>query len=251
MCEHVSYFPPRRPHPHRRRPRRRGPGSGAEGRRPARRRAVLGRGSQPARPKGATLPAAGQAPHFPVHERRAVARRHVRSQARSCTSTPARGCPIRESRRPETPRRKDPPLALQAPQTRPIRHRGDRPVPRNGRAHRRHLCHPLDAHRHREPRARPLVHEQRQHAADPAQHGLLADLRTRLRKPKPARLHRAVPRQARRWPAVVEQQFSARHLPRHAHQQLVDRPPQDHPQRSQRIPFERRAAPAARFAAGR
>ena len=96
--------------------------------------------------------------------------------------------------------------------------------PEVGRLHRRPLRHPLDAHRQPQPRAGPAPDELGQHAADPAEPGLVADLRPGHREPEPARLRRPLPRQAGRRPAALEQQLPARRLPGHAHQQPDDRP---------------------------
>ncbi len=76
-------------------------------------------------------------------------------------------------------------------------------------------------------------------AADPAVDGVVAAIRPRHREPEPARLRRLLPRQARRRPAAVEQQLPARHLPGHAHQQLVDRPEEGHSARQQFRPRPR------------
>ena len=62
-----------------------------------------------------------------------------------------------------------------------------------------------------------------QHAADPAEPGLVADLRPGHREPEPARLRRPLPGQAGRRPAALEQQLPAGHLPGDAHQQQDDR----------------------------
>ncbi len=64
----------------------------------------------------------------------------------------------------------------------------------DGRAHRRHLRHPLDARRRAEPRAVADADELRRRAAAAAEHGLVGHLRPGHREPEPARLHRHVPR---------------------------------------------------------
>ena len=87
--------------------------------------------------------------------------------------------------------------------------------------------------------------ELRRDAADPAEHGLVADLRPGHREPEPARLRRPLPRQAGRRPAALEQQLPARHLPGHAHQQRVDRPEDADPQRRQPLPDAGRASAAS------
>ncbi len=116
------------------------------------------------------------------------------------------------------------------------RHRGERALPARCRLHRRHLRAPLDVHRQPESRAVAVDDELGQHAADPAEPGLVADLRPGHGEPEPAGLRGALPRQAGRRPAVVEQQLPAWHLPGHAHQQPVDRPRPDHPRRHQPPP---------------
>ena len=64
--------------------------------------------------------------------------------------------------------------------------------------HRRHLRHPLDARRRAQSRAVADADELRRRPADPAQHGLVGDLRPGQREPEPARLHRHVPRRLSR-----------------------------------------------------
>ncbi len=127
-------------------------------------------------------------------------------------------------------------LAVLGPAARPERHRGDRALPARRRLHRRDLRDPLDVHRQPEPRAVALDDELGQHAADPAQPGLVADLRPGYREPEPARLRRPLSRQAGRRPAVVEQQLPARHLPGDAHPQSNDRSGPDHSRRHQPPP---------------
>jgi len=70
--------------------------------------------------------------------------------------------------------------------------------------------HPaLAVDRQSQSRAGPVDDELGQHAADPAEHGLVAHLRAGQRQPEPARLRRPLSRQAGRRPAAVGQQLPA------------------------------------------
>ena len=150
-------------------------------------------GRQPARAEEAALPGQGEARHPPLHQRRAVARRYVRPQAGCSTKYAGKPLPMHEPADRAQDRRRVP-LAVQVPEVRPERHRGQRAVRAHRRAHRRHLRHPLDARRRAEPRAVAAADELRRAAADPAEHGLVGHLRPGHREPEPARLRRHVPR---------------------------------------------------------
>ena len=141
----------------------------------------------------AALPGQGEARHPPVHERRAVAGRHVRPQADARRSTPARRCPAEPAAPSARPGRR----CRRRSSSRSTARAASRSAscfPHVGRAHRRHLRHPLDARRRAQPRAVAAADELRRGPADPAEHGLVGDLRPGHREPEPARLHRHVPR---------------------------------------------------------
>ena len=133
-------------------------------------------GGNPLLPRTPHFPGQGQARHPPVHERRAVARRHVRPQAGAQRSTPARRCPAAHlaTERPTGAALR---LAVQVPQVRPERHRGQRAVSARRPVDRRHRRDPLDARRRAQPRAVAAAHELRRRPADSAQPRLVAHLR--------------------------------------------------------------------------
>ena len=171
--------------------RRPGPGrigssSAGTGRRPKLR-------SNPLAPRAPQFPGQGQAGHPPVHERRPVARRHVRPQAA------ADEVPRQAAARPEPAA----PSARPAPRsarrsssgsTARAASRSASSSPARAECMRRHLRDPLDARRRAQPRAVADADELRRGPAGPAQHGLVGDLRPGHREPEPARLHRHVPR---------------------------------------------------------
>ncbi len=190
----------------------------------------------------AAFPRAGEAGDLPVHERRAVARRHLRPQAGAGEVRRPGPAGLDHDGPPQG--RQDDALAVRRAAARRERHRGVRPLPARRRLHRRHLRAPLAVHGQPESRAVAADDELGQHAADPAEPGLVADLRPGHREPEPARLRGALPGQAGRRPAVVEQQLPARHLPGHAHPQQRHRPGPDHPRRHQPPPAPRGAARA-------
>ena len=164
------------------------PGSSADRRRPGpgrRRRGGVGPAQSAGRP-AAALPRAGEAGDLPVHERRPVARRHLRPQAGA--GEVRRPGPAGLGRRPAAARRgKIMPSPFAARPHGAERHRGHRALPARRRLHRRHLRAPLDVHRQPEPRAVAADDELGQHAADPAQPRLVADLRPGDGEPEPAR----------------------------------------------------------------
>ncbi len=179
----------------------------------------LARGSpalSPLAPKEAALSRQGQARHPPVHERRPVARRYLRSQAVAGRSTPASRCRARTcapNARPAPRFRR-----RSSSEARPERHRGQRAVPARRPSMRRHLRHPLDARRRAESRAVADADELRRGPADPAEHGLVGDLRPRQREPEPARLHRHVSRRlSDPGNAELAVGVPARRLPGHLH----------------------------------
>ena len=84
--------------------------------------------------------------------------------------------------------------------------------------------HPLDARRRAQPRAVAAADELRRGPADPAEHGLVGDLRPGQREPEPARLHRHVPGRLSD-PGVAELagRLPARRLPGHLHRHPAHR----------------------------
>ena len=79
-------------------------------------------------------------------------------------------------------------------------------------------CHPLDARRRAESRAVAAADELRRGAADPAEHGLVADLRPGHRESEPAGVHRHVSRRLSD-PGIAELagRIPAGHLSGHVH----------------------------------
>ena len=133
----------------------------------------------------------GQARHSPVHERRAVASRHVRPQAGPGEVCRSESADYAEDR---TPHRRGSAVAVQIHQVWPVGHRSQRAVSQRGTHDRRRGRHPFDARRRAEPRAVAAVDELRRSPAGPAEFGFVADLRSGNRQSKPARLHCHVPR---------------------------------------------------------
>ena len=164
----------------------------------------------PARAEAAALPAAGQAGHLPVHEGRAVARRHVRPQAaararrrQAAARSPSRAC---SSPRPATC--SSSPWKFQ--QYGQSGMRGQRAVPARGRVRRRPVHHPLGPRHQPGPRrgAAQAAHRQRQ--LRPAEHGLVGHLRPGHREREPAR--RSSP-SARRSPTAACNNWGSAFLP--------------------------------------
>ena len=127
--------------------------------------------------KGAAFSGEGEARHPSLHEWRAVARRHVRSEAGARRNITARNLPIDL----DTERKTGAALrvAVQVPEVRPERDRGQRAFREDRGVDRRHLRHPLDARGRAESRAVAAADELRRGAADPAEHGLVGHLRPR------------------------------------------------------------------------
>ena len=145
-----------------------------------------------------------------------VAGRQLRSQA-DARQVPRPAAARRHDRHRAQDRRADA-VAVHVQEVRQERHRGQRAVPARRRVRRRHLLHPLDVHRHPEPRAVDADDEHRPHAGRPAVARLVADLRPRHREPEPARLRRAVPGRADDGrPAALEQRVPAGGAPGHLH----------------------------------
>ncbi len=144
------------------------------------------------------------------------------------------------------------PVAVQVPEIRTKRHRSQRNLPARRRVHRRHRGHPLDARRRAQPRAVAAPDELRRGPADPAEHGVVGDVRPGQREPEPARLHRHVPR---RLPdpgdAELAGRLPARRLPGHLHRHAAYGDRQTHRKRQGRLHVAAGAAAAARPACGR
>ena len=133
----------------------------------ARRRRQGRRGIQSAAAEEAAVRRQGQARHPPVHERRAVARRHVRPQAAARQvrrQAAADGEPARPSARPARRCRR----RSSSRSTARAASRSASSFAHDGRAHRRHLRDPLDARRRAEPRAVAAADELRRRPAGPA-----------------------------------------------------------------------------------
>ncbi len=186
---------------------------------------------QPAGPQGAALSAPREADHLPVHERRAVARRHVRPQAGAQRARGRGRSRVPADQDEAEGQGEADALALHVPTVRRKRHRGLRAVSRGGAVHRRHLRAALDVDGQSQSRAGPVDDELRQHAAHPPQPGLVADLCPGFGEPEPARLRRALSGQAGRRSAALEQQLPAGHLSGNAHQQQIDRSQDHYPRR--------------------
>ena len=179
----------------------------------------------PLAPKPPHFPAAGQAAHLPVHERRAVACRYLRPQAGADEARWQAACPNRSPRSGKRePKGNLLEVAVQDAHGRPERHRGQRTVSRSRpRASTTSAsCARCTPTIRITSRACCMMNSGNMQPIRP-EHGFVADLCPRHRQPEPARLRRALPRQAGRRPAAVEQQLPARHLSGHAHQQQDDR----------------------------
>ena len=150
-------------------------GTAAQGRRSpaAGRRSPLMRGSLYA--AAAALPGQGEARHPHLPERRAVAGRHVRPQAAAQEVRRQDAAAGEPDDRAED--RGGPAVAVSVPEVRPERHRGQRDLRQDGRAHRRHLRDPLDAGQHAQSRAVDAADELRRRAAVAPEHGGLDHLR--------------------------------------------------------------------------
>ena len=92
---------------------------------------------------GAAFPCEGQARHPHLLERRAVAGRHVRPQAAAQAVRRQDAAAGKPDDRAED--RNGPAVAVPVPEVWSERHRGQRDLRQDGRAHRRHLRDPLDA----------------------------------------------------------------------------------------------------------
>ena len=186
----------------------------------------------------------GPAGRAPVHERRPVAGRYVRSQAaaRQASRPAAAGQPAHRAK----DRRGDA-LAVQVRQIRPERHRGERAVRQDGPARRRHVHHPLDGRRRAESRAVADADELRRRPAAAAQLRLVGDLWPGLGESESAGLHRHVPRRlSDRGHAKLAGRVSAGRLPGHLHRHQAHRSRQADREHSQQGHFAGRAAAAAR-----
>ena len=140
--------------------------------------------------------AAREERHLPVHERRRIAGRHLRSQADAREVSRAAAADRRDQDRAAHRRAHEVALQLQA--LRAVGDRGQRALPARGRVRGRHLRDPLDAHRDPEPRALAAHDEHGAHPAGPALAGIVAHVRARNREPEPARIRGALPGPAHR-----------------------------------------------------
>ena len=162
----------------------------------------------PWRPAPPHFPAAGQAGDLPVHARRPVAGRHLRPQA------PADRGP-RQALAEALPGPDAEPagLALEVPQARRVRPRGERALPARRVVRRPPVRHPLDGRRRRQPPRRLPADEHGRAGGHAAQPGLLGDLRPGHREPEPARLRRHRPGPADRGRPAVRRRLPAGGLP--------------------------------------
>ena len=85
------------------------------------------------------------------------------------------------------------PLAVPVPEVWAERDRGQRALPAHGASTSTTSRHPLDVHRHAQPRASLRAHEHAARCGSRAEHGLVGHLRPRHREPEPARLRRPAP----------------------------------------------------------
>ncbi len=106
-------------------------------------------------------------------------------------------------------------IALHVQAVRPVGRRTVGAASASGEHRRRHRDRPLGSHDAVQPRARADLHEHGQPGVRPAEHGLVAHLRARQRKPRPARLRRAAVRRerARRRKVVLGERVPADGLP--------------------------------------
>ena len=123
---------------------------------------------EPAGAAAAAFPGEGPQRHLPVHGRRAVAGRHVRSQAaprpRARPADQGQDAPDAVQQRRQRAR-----LPLEVPPVRRERHPGQRPVPARRPVRRRPGDRPLDGLELLRAHQRQLLHAHRQRAAGPAQ----------------------------------------------------------------------------------
>ena len=102
-------------------------------------RAATGVDREPARAAAAALPGQGEARHPPVHERRAVARRHVRPQAGCSTKYAGKPLPT-ANLRTERQDRGRVAVAVQVPEVRPERASRSASSSRTPREHIDDIC---------------------------------------------------------------------------------------------------------------
>ena len=202
---------------------------------------AAGAGSKdsPLAPKAPHFPARAKRRDLPLHERGAVARRHVRLQARARLGRRQGVGPAGPH-----PRREADGLALEVPAARPERAVGLRAVPRGRRARRRAVRDPQHAHRPAGPPGGLPDAAHRQLAVHPALARGVDALRPRDRERRPARLHRDQADRAQRRRAELRQRLPAGGLPGDPHRQrgAADR---RGPGRQHQEPPARRRGPAA------
>ena len=171
---------------------------------------------QPGRGGDARLSAARQARDLPVHERRLLARRQLRSEADA--RQVRRPAAARRHHQDRAPDRRADEIAVQVQEVRPVRHGRQRAVAAPGRSGRRYLLGPLRLHRHSESRAVLPDDEHRRESGGPAVDGRVADVRPGHREPESARIRGAVSRRADHGrSAAVEQRLPAGHQSGHVH----------------------------------
>jgi len=147
-----------------------------------------------ARARQAALPGQGQTGDLPAHDRLAAQPRPVRLQAGTGQTHRARlsrRVPQRQILRLHFGHTQADGLAAQVVAPRQERHLHVRRHPQFPPARRRHVLHPLDAHRPVQPRPGGAAGVHRVAAFGQAEHGFVGDLRTRFGKPEPTRFRRA------------------------------------------------------------
>ena len=158
-----------------------------------------------ARAEGAAFPGPGQASDLPLHERGALARRHVRLQAGAFLGRRQGVGPAGPH-----PRREADGLAVEVPAARRERALGLGAVPRGRRARRRAVRDPQHAHRPPGPPGGVPDAAHRQLAVHPALARGVDALRARDRERRPARVHRDQADRAQRRRAELRQRASCR-----------------------------------------
>ena len=174
------------------------------------------------------LHAEGEARHLPVHGRRAVADRSVRSQAgadQARRSGHPRGAHQGRAVRVHQGHAEAARLAVPVQEARPVGRRDLRAAAEPGQDRRRDRVRPLDADDAVQSRAGADLHEHRPPGDRPAEPGLVAQLRARQRERGSAGVRRAAlgREQSGRRQVVLGQRLPADHAP------------------GRRVPIERRA----------
>ena len=150
--------------------------------------------AQAARTLAPSRGAEGQAGHLPVHGRRAVAARPLRSQAGPAQVRRAgRARRDRQGRalRVHQGHAEDPRLAIRLPPARPVGSGDLRPAAAPDHDRRRHRDREVDADDAVQPRAGADLHEHRAPGDRPPEHGVVAVVRPRIRQQGPPGVRRA------------------------------------------------------------